>query len=255
MTTESFNPSKLKNIDITNLNSFNKVGTDNNGWQNGQTPINAENLNKSDDALYQLLVEKTGYIYQIISLLNNESDVRFNEVKHLSETLDKLNGTLNSEILSRESGDSTLDDKINTEITNRTNSITPLISDISTLSTNVANLQSVDTQLGQALDAEISRSTQAEQTISNSIPTKVSQLSNDSEYVTETTLNSKNYVTETVLDSKKYVTEDSLGSKEYVTESSLESKKYVNEDTFNSAIVSDDQIIIYCGTSLDNMFD
>lgn len=66
------------------------------------------------------------------------------------------------------------------------------------------------------------------------IPTKTSELTNDSnflttipsEYITETELNNKDYITETELNSKGYLT--SIPS-EYVTETELNSKGYLTE--------------------------
>ena len=73
------------------------------------------------------------------------------------------------------------------------------------------------------------------------IPTKVSELENDSNFVTETALETKGYLTEVPAE---YVTETELDNKgyltaipaEYVTETELNNKGYVTDDDVSTAV-------------------
>lgn len=51
----------------------------------------------------------------------------------------------------------------------------------------------------------------------NEIPTKTSQLTNDSYFVTQSLLSSKGYVTNTALDAKGYITNTQLDAKKYIS--------------------------------------
>ena len=66
------------------------------------------------------------------------------------------------------------------------------------------------------------------------VPSKVSELTNDSGYLTESDLEGKNYVTDTELEEKDYVTNSELNSKGYVTNSALEG--YVTDSELSNAV-------------------
>lgn len=65
-----------------------------------------------------------------------------------------------------------------------------------------------------------------------SVPTNVSELTNDAGYITNSAL--EGYVTDTELEGKDYVTNTELNSKGYVTDSALEG--YVTDDDLNNAV-------------------
>ena len=66
------------------------------------------------------------------------------------------------------------------------------------------------------------------------VPTNVSELTNDSGYLTDTELESKGYVSESELEGKDYVTNTELNSKGYITNSALEG--YATDDDLNNAV-------------------
>ena len=66
------------------------------------------------------------------------------------------------------------------------------------------------------------------------VPSKVSELTNDSGYLTESDLEGKNYVTDTELEGKDYVTNSELNGKGYVTNSDL--GDYVTDTELTNAV-------------------
>lgn len=145
-----------------------------------------------------------GLITNLTSRLNTLADSD-------DTTLDQL-----SEIVSYIKNNKSLIDGITTNKVN--------VSDIiNNLTTNASN-KPLSASQGVALKSLIDAIT---------VPTKVSQLTNDSKYVTETTLNNKGYITTipTIPTKTSQLTNDS----NFITESVLNSKGYITADDIPSS--------------------
>ena len=241
-------PKEVSQLDI-NITPYKRVGEDNAGWVNSGTPLNADNLNKGDVALFNLLNKSNGYVYQLISKLNEEISSRLTDSTNLSSAI-------SSEAKTRENEDNNLETYINNEIkklandfvlklTTQVNILNETIDKVdATQSANYKNLtnrvDSKDKELTEKykkvdtdLKLEVERAKNSEAGIVANIPTSVSQLKNDAGYLTE---------------------HQSLDA--YVTNEELEAKNYIESETFNTqAVKTIDDLILNCGSSIENMFD
>ena len=242
-------PKEVSQLNKDNFTPYERVGEDNAGWVNSGTPLNADNLNKGDVALFNLLNKSNGYVYQLISKLNEEISSRLTDSTNLSSAI-------SSEATTRKNEDNNLKTYINNEIkklandfvlklTTQVNILNETIDKVDeTQSANYTNLtnrvDAKDSELMEkykevdaAVKAEVKRAEQAETSIQSSIPTSVSQLKNDAGYLTE------------------YQSLDA-----YVTNEQLEAKNYIESETFNTqAVKTIDDLILNCGSSIENMFD
>lgn len=121
-------------------------------WQDGVTPLSAENLNKMDIAI-DVLIKDSGYIPQAIDDLNVEYNYRIADSKKLNKNINivdsnlrteadlrktadtELQKNIDDEATARQEADDTLKGQINTEVTNRTNTDAELRTAISTEAT------------------------------------------------------------------------------------------------------------------------
>ena len=242
-------PKEVSQLNKDNFTPYERVGEDSAGWINGATPINADNLNKSDVALFNLLNNSNGYVYQLIDKLNAEISARLTDIRNLSFEL-------TSETSTRKEADANLETYIDNEIekladefvlmlTMQVNILNETIDKVdATQSANYKNLtnqvDSKDKELTEKykkvdtdLKLEVERAKNSEAGIVANIPTSVSQLKNDAGYLTE---------------------HQSLDA--YVTNEELEAKNYIESETFNTqAVKTIDDLILNCGSSIENMFD
>ena len=242
-------PKEVSQLNKDNFTPYERVGEDSAGWINGATPINADNLNKSDVALFNLLNNPNGYVYQLIDKLNTEISARLTDSRN-------LNSAIISEAATRKEADNKLETYVDEEIkkladdfvsklTTQVNILNETIDNVdATQSANYKNLTNrVDAkdkeltekykQVDSDVKTEAERAKKAEASIQANIPTSVSQLKNDAGYLTE------------------YQSLDN-----YVTIEQLESKNYVESETFNTqAVKTVDDLILNCGSSIENMFD
>ena len=210
-------PTNVSPLSIS-ISPYKRVGDS--GWVDSSTPINAANLNKSDDALFNLLNDTNGYIYQIVDKLNDEIDARTDDSTMLKTYVDdEVVRLRNNTVVA-------LDTQVN-KLTAQINSVSSAQSHIyNTLSNKYETVQN-------NLETEVSRAKGAEDSLKSSIPTKVSQLENDVGYLTK---------------------HQDLTN--YVTIEQLESKNYVESETFaTQGIKTEDELLLNCGTSTENMFD
>ena len=242
-------PKEVSQLNKDNFTPYERVGEDSAGWINGATPINADNLNKSDVALFNLLNNPNGYVYQLIDKLNTEISARLTDSRN-------LNSAIISEAATRKEADNKLETYVDEEIkkladdfvsklTTQVNILNETIDNVdATQSANYKNLTNrVDAkdkeltekykQVDSDVKTEAERAKKAEASIQANIPTSVSQLKNDAGYLTE------------------YQSLDN-----YVTIEQLESKNYVESETFNTqAVKTVDDLILNCGSSIENMFN
>lgn len=242
-------PKEVSQLNKDNFTPYERVGEDNAGWVNSGTPLNADNLNKGDVALFNLLNKSDGYVYQLISKLNEEISSRLTDSTNLSSAI-------SSEATTRKNEDKNLETYINNEIkkladefvlmlTTQVNILNETIDKVdATQSDNYKNLtnrvDSKDKELTEKykkvdtdLKLEVERAKNSEAGIVANIPTSVSQLKNDAGYLTE---------------------HQSLDA--YVTNEELEAKNYIESETFNTqAVKTIDDLILNCGSSIENMFD
>ena len=242
-------PKEVSQLNKDNFTPYERVGEDSAGWINGATPINADNLNKSDVALFNLLNNPNGYVYQLIDKLNTEISARLTDSSN-------LNSAIISEAATRKEADNKLETYVDEEIkkladdfvsklTTQVNILNETIDNVdATQSANYKNLTNrVDAkdkeltekykQVDSDVKTEAERAKKAEASIQANIPTSVSQLKNDAGYLTE------------------YQSLDN-----YVTIEQLESKNYVESETFNTqAVKTVDDLILNCGSSIENMFN
>lgn len=66
-------------------------------WRDGITPIDQENLNKSDKALDYLLGENIGYVKNLIAKLNQEVGARRTDIQDILDELNKVIRGVNAE--------------------------------------------------------------------------------------------------------------------------------------------------------------
>lgn len=255
------------------LRPYSRVGDT--GWVDSATPLNAANLNKSDVALFSLLNEPDGYVYQLIAKLNEEISSRLKDIGNLISALDL-------ETAERKEEDNTLETYFDEEIKKLAEDF------VKRLTTQVTELNKTIDDVNTDLNDEIKRATEAEDRIQSNIPTSVSQLKNDKGYLTEHQ-SLDNYYTKAQTDSaiddaidgieipevdlspyakvtdiptkvgqlendKGYLTKhQSLAN--YVTTEQLEAKNYLESETFNTqAVKTVDDLILNCGNSIENMF-
>ena len=240
---------EVSQLNKDNFTPYERVGEDSAGWINGATPINADNLNKSDVALFNLLNNPNGYVYQLIDKLNTEISARLTDSRN-------LNSAISSEAKTRKEADDKLETYVDEEIKKLANDfVMSLAKQVTLLNQTIDNVDATQSanyknltdkvdakdneltekykQVDSDVKTEAERAKKAEANIQANIPTSVSQLKNDSGYLTE---------------------HQSLAN--YVTIEQLESKNYVESETFNTqAVKTVDDLILNCGSSIENMFD
>ena len=211
------------------LPSYSRVGDE--GWVDGLTPLSAENLNKSDVALFNLLNASYGYVYQLIDKLNNEISIRLSDDKQLKAYIDEEIQKLCDDLISALGRQVVaLNDAINNVDSAQSAKYAELTN---TVEQNYEEVTKAYDTLNGKLSSEITRAKKEEANIRSNIPTSVSQLKNDSGYLTE---------------------HQSLD--DYVTIHDLEAKNYVDSKTFNKqAVKEEDNLIFNCGSSSTNMFN
>lgn len=211
------------------LPPYSRVGDE--GWVDGLTPLSAENLNKSDVALFNLLNASYGYVYQLIDKLNNEISIRLSDDKQLKAYIDEEIQKLCDDLISALGRQVVaLNDAINNVDYAQSAKYAELTN---TVEQNYEEVTEAYATLNGKLSSEITRAKKEEANIRSNIPTSVSQLKNDSGYLTE---------------------HQSLD--DYVTIHDLEAKNYVDSKTFNKqAVKEDDNLIFNCGSSSTNMFN
>lgn len=211
------------------LPSYSRVGDE--GWVDGLTPLSAENLNKSDVALFNLLNASYGYVYQLIDKLNNEISIRLSDDKQLKAYIDEEIQKLCDDLISAlDRQVVALNDAINNVDYAQSAKYAELTN---TVEQNYEEVTKAYDTLNGKLSSEITRAKKEEANIRSNIPTSVSQLKNDSGYLTE---------------------HQSLD--DYVTIHDLEAKNYVDSKTFNKqAVKEEDNLIFDCGSSSTNMFN
>lgn len=211
------------------LPSYSRVGDE--GWVDGLTPLSAENLNKSDVALFNLLNASYGYVYQLIDKLNNEISIRLSDDKQLKAYIDEEIQKLCDDLISALGRQVVaLNDAINNVDSAQSAKYAELTN---TVEQNYEEVTEAYATLNGKLSSEITRAKKEEANIRSNIPTSVSQLKNDSGYLTE---------------------HQSLD--DYVTIHDLEAKNYVDSKTFNKqAVKEEDNLIFNCGSSSTNMFN
>lgn len=233
-------PTNTEKLDSSLWHEYKRVGLDNSGWIDGTTPITAENLNKGDYALSELLSEDIGYIYRIVSRLNVEIQSRVNDITELNRALttEETTRAINDENLSKNL--LTLDSKVERYKDARIRSDEDLLnqilllnnkltSEVSTLKNNLSTLDETLREISKELSSKITdtetllkqeisskvieestRAIERENAIERSIPLKVSQLENDSNYVTLDTLTSKEYVDKTKFNTEAILDGDTV---------------------------------------------
>ena len=180
-------PEKIESIVLDDVEQYERVGLSHEGWVNSATPINEDNLNIGDLALYKLLGSKeSGYIQRLVSSLNSETRARFTDVtnldsalsieaserrgadKSLENSIESLRQTHNQDVIRLENADAALRDDLKEERYRATTAEEKLAQDFNTaLSTLQEHLVTEDARIEAA------------------IPLKVSQLENDAGYLTE----------------------------------------------------------------------
>lgn len=242
-------PKEVSQLNKDNFTPYERVGEDSAGWINGATPINADNLNKSDVALFNLLNNPNGYVYQLIDKLNTEISARLTDSRN-------LNSAIISEAATRKAADSDLETYVDEEIKKLADDfVMSLAKQVTLLNQTIDNVDATQSanyknltnkvdakdkeltekykQVDSDVKTEVERAKKAEYSIQANIPTSVSQLKNDAGYLTE---------------------HQSLAN--YVTIEQLESKNYVESEIFNTqAVKTVDDLILNCGSSIENMFD
>jgi hypothetical protein len=242
-------PKEVSQLNKDNFTPYERVGEDSAGWINGATPINADNLNKSDVALFNLLNNPNGYVYQLIDKLNTEISARLTDSRN-------LNSAIISEVATRKEADTDLETYISNEITKLAEDfVSKLTTQVNILNETIDNVDAAQSanyknltnrvntkdneltekykQVDSDVKTEAERAKKAEDRSQANIPTSVSQLKNDAGYLTE---------------------HQSLTN--YVTTEQLEAKNYVEYETFNTqAVKTVDDLILNCGSSIENMFD
>lgn len=218
-------PENVSQLDKKDFTPYERVGEENEGWVNGSTPINADNLNKGDVALFNLLNGSNGYVYQLIDKLNTEILARLRDSRN-------LNSAISFESTTRRQADNELRRDIPTKVGQLTND-KGYITEHQSLDNYYTKAQT-DSAIDEAIaDIEIPEVDLKHYAKVEDIPTKVSQLQNDKGYLTS---------------------HQSLDN--YVTTEQLEAKNYVKSETFNTqAIKTEDELILNCGSSIENIFD
>lgn len=113
-------------------------------WQNGVTPLSAENLNKMDIAI-DVLIKDSGYIPQAIDDLNVEYNYRIADSKKLNKNINIVDSNLRTEADLRKTADTELQKNIDDEATVRETNDNSLFASIAGHETRISNLEKYDT--------------------------------------------------------------------------------------------------------------
>lgn len=147
-------------------------------WLDGITPINAENLNKSEEIL-DYLIGNSGLFHVLLKALRQEIDVRYHTVVQLLEDIDSEATTRANEDIKLSNAIKTLDNKLNK------------------CKQDVEQLETALDVLEAAVNEEVDKSITFESNINDiyvtlgTIDTNLTTLTNNIN-----TINSKNYVYE-----------------------------------------------------------
>ena len=240
---DTFVPTKVSDLNRSDLPPYTRVGGNDTGWLNSDdTPLNAENLNKGDIALYHLLSETDGYLYRIISTLNSEITARESDDAKLagsilSEETQRINKdtelqtNINSEATARSTADQQLRAAINTEINTRSTADTQLQNNINS---EASTRSAADAQLQNNIDSEAD----ARFTADNNLSSKISELSAS---ITKSINELKNLLQGV----------DNSIKADLQTEIQRATTK--EAEILNSAILDKDSILITCGSSTENI--
>lgn len=241
-------PEKIESIVLEDVEQYERVGLSHEGWVNGATPINEDNLNIGDLALYKLLGSKeSGYIQRLVSSLNSETAARSKDVtnldsalsiealdrrgadKTLENSIDSLRQTHNQDVTRLEAKDQQLQENIEKVAEDLSKTEADLRGTINSVK---VGLENADAALRRDLEEESSRAKTAEETLAQefntaintlqeqlvtedarieaAIPLKVSQLENDAGYLTEHQSLDNYYTKQEV--AEEYATKDEVVS-------------------------------------------
>ena len=129
----SKNATNVNKIDISKIKTYQRID-----WQDGITPINADNLNSSENALHDLLGDSDlGHIQVLCKTLNQEIDTRTDDVSNLIDKTIVLSTQVESESRIRDLADKRLTSQLAEESNNRIIDIESVKSNIDSLTTSL----------------------------------------------------------------------------------------------------------------------